>query len=108
MLSKTQKLLSDAKANISHIDCTLVGESPKIAKYTDHMCNKLAKTLKTKKFVLKAVINGQVKLSKSALAPPAIFSRKMNPNRQDKKKESNNAIFKLNVNFEFINQPNKI
>ena len=47
MLSKTQKLLSDAKANISHIDCTLVGESPKIAKYTDKMCIKLAKTLKT-------------------------------------------------------------
>ena len=49
MLSKVQKLLSDAKANISHIDCTLVGESPKIAKYTDKMCIKLAKTLKTKK-----------------------------------------------------------
>ena len=49
MLSKTQKLLSDAKANISHIDCTLVGESPKIAKYTDKMCIKLAKTLKTQK-----------------------------------------------------------
>ena len=49
MLSKVQKLLSDAKANISHIDCTLVGESPKIAKYTDKMCIKLAKTLKTQK-----------------------------------------------------------
>ena len=49
MLSKAQKLLSDAKANISHIDCTLVGESPKIAKYTDKMCIKLAKTLKTQK-----------------------------------------------------------
>ena len=49
MLSKVKKLLSDARANISHIDCTLVGESPKIAKYTDQMCNKLAKTLKTKK-----------------------------------------------------------
>ena len=49
MLSKVQKLLSDAKANISHIDCTLVGESPKIAKYTDKMCIKLAATLKTQK-----------------------------------------------------------
>ena len=49
MLSKVQKLLSDAKANISHIDCTLVGESPKIAKYTDKMRIKLAKTLKTHK-----------------------------------------------------------
>ena len=49
MLSKVQKLLSDAKANISHIDCTLVGESPKIAKYTDKMCIKLATTLKTQK-----------------------------------------------------------
>lgn len=49
MLSKAQKLLSDAKANISHIDCTLVGESPKIANYTDKMCTKLAKTLKTQK-----------------------------------------------------------
>ncbi len=49
MLGKVQKLLSDAKANISHIDCTLVGESPKIAKYTDEMCIKLAKTLKTQK-----------------------------------------------------------
>ena len=49
MLSKVQKLLSDAKASISHIDCTLVGESPKISKYTDKMCIKLAKTLKTQK-----------------------------------------------------------
>ena len=49
LLSKAQKLLSDAKASISHIDCTLVGESPKIAKYTDRMCIKLAKTLKTQK-----------------------------------------------------------
>ena len=49
MLSKVQKLLSDTKAKISHIDCTLVGESPKIAKYTDKMCIKLAKTLKTQK-----------------------------------------------------------
>ena len=44
-----RKLLSDAKANISHIDCTLVGESPKIAKYTEKMCIKLAKTLKIQK-----------------------------------------------------------
>ena len=49
MLSKAQKLLSDAKASISHIDCTLVGESPKIAKYTNKMRIKLAKTLKTQK-----------------------------------------------------------
>ncbi len=49
MLSKAQKLLSDAKANISHIDCTLVGESPKISKYTDKMRIKLAKVLKTQK-----------------------------------------------------------
>ncbi len=49
MLSKTQKLLNDAKATISHIDCTLVGESPKIAKYIDKMCIKLAKTLKIQK-----------------------------------------------------------
>ena len=49
MLSKVQKLLSDVNANISHIDCTLVGESPKIANYTDLMCIKLAKTLKIQK-----------------------------------------------------------
>ncbi len=49
MLKKAQKLLTDARANISHIDCTLVGESPKIAKYTDKMRSKLAKTLKTEK-----------------------------------------------------------
>ena len=49
MLSKTQKLLSESKASISHIDCTLVGESPKIAKYSDKMITKLAKTLKTQK-----------------------------------------------------------
>ncbi len=46
MLSKAQKLLSEARANISHIDCTLVGESPKISKYTNKMCIKIAKTLK--------------------------------------------------------------
>ena len=39
----------NARASISHIDCTLVGESPKISKYTDKMCTKLAKTLKTQK-----------------------------------------------------------
>ena len=49
MLSKVQKLLNECKASISHIDCTLVGESPKISKYTDKMCSKLAKTLKIKK-----------------------------------------------------------
>ncbi len=37
------------KQSISHIDCTLVGESPKISKYTNKMCTKLAKTLKTQK-----------------------------------------------------------
>ena len=47
MLGQTQKLLCESKAIISHIDCTLVGESPKIAKYTNKMCIKLAKTLKT-------------------------------------------------------------
>ena len=49
MLSKVQKLLNECKASISHIDCTLVGESPKISKYTDKMCVKIAKTLKTKR-----------------------------------------------------------
>ena len=49
MLSKAQFLITKAKANISHIDCTLVGESPKISKYTDKMCLKVAKILKTKK-----------------------------------------------------------
>ena len=49
MLSKVQKLLSECKASISHIDCTLVGESPKISKYTDKMCSKIAKTLKLKR-----------------------------------------------------------
>ena len=49
MLSKVQKLLSESRASISHIDCTLVGESPKISKYTNKMCAKLAKTLKTQK-----------------------------------------------------------
>ena len=49
MLSKVQKLLNECKASISHIDCTLVGESPKILKYTDKMCSKIAKALKTKK-----------------------------------------------------------
>ena len=49
MLEQTQKLLCESKAVISHIDCTLVGESPKIAKYTHKMCAKLAKTLKTHK-----------------------------------------------------------
>ena len=49
MLSKAQNLLSESKASISHIDCTLVGESPIIGKYTDKMCIKLAKTLKIEK-----------------------------------------------------------
>ena len=49
MLSKVQKLLNECKASISHIDCTLEGESPKILKYTDKMCSKIAKELKTKK-----------------------------------------------------------
>lgn len=49
MLSKVQKLLIESRASISHIDCTLVGESPKISQYTNKMCTKLAKTLKTQK-----------------------------------------------------------
>jgi 2-C-methyl-D-erythritol 2,4-cyclodiphosphate synthase len=49
MLSKTKMLLSDSKVSISHIDCTLVGESPKIAKYTNKMITNLAKTLRTEK-----------------------------------------------------------
>ena len=49
MLSKVHKLLCASRSSISHIDCTLVGESPKIAKYTDKMCIKLATTLKTQK-----------------------------------------------------------
>ena len=49
MLSKVQKLLDKSNVSISHIDCTLVGESPKISRYSDKMCSKIAKTLKTKK-----------------------------------------------------------
>ena len=49
LLSKVQKLIRKANVNISHIDCTLVGETPKISKYIDKMCIKIANTLKTKK-----------------------------------------------------------
>ena len=47
---------------IRHIDCTLVGESPKIAKYTDKMRIKLAKTLKLKrKYINKSNYYGRVR-----------------------------------------------
>ena len=48
LLGKVQKLLKKSKVIISHIDCTLVGESPKISKYTDKMCIKVSKILETK------------------------------------------------------------
>ncbi|MAH89514.1 MAG: 2-C-methyl-D-erythritol 2,4-cyclodiphosphate synthase [Pelagibacterales bacterium] len=49
MLNKTYEILKNYKSYISHIDCTLVGETPKISKYTDKMSLKIAKTLKLKK-----------------------------------------------------------
>ena len=49
MLNKTYKILRQHKAYISHIDCTLVGETPKISKYTNKMSLKIANTLELKK-----------------------------------------------------------
>ena len=49
MLSKTYKILKKHKVYISHIDCTLVGETPKISKYTNKMSLKIANTLELKK-----------------------------------------------------------
>ena len=45
MLRKTYKILKKNKVYISHIDCTLVGETPKISKYTNKMSLKIANTL---------------------------------------------------------------
>ena len=49
MLSKTYEVLKKYKVCISHIDCTLVGETPKILKYTNKMSLKIANTLELKK-----------------------------------------------------------
>ncbi len=46
MLQKVNELISSNYAEISHIDCTLIGEKPKISKYSNKMRNLLAKTLK--------------------------------------------------------------
>ena len=52
MLSKVKKLLFNKNSIISHLDCTLVGESPKISKYTDKMCGIISKTLEIEKNIV--------------------------------------------------------
>ena len=49
MLSEVERILKKAKVEILHIDCTLVGERPKISRLTNKMCIKVAQTLKIKK-----------------------------------------------------------
>ena len=45
MLEKVGKLVNKKNASINHIDCTLVGEKPKISKYTTKMCLNISKAL---------------------------------------------------------------
>ena len=49
MLSEVERILKKAKVEILHIDCTLVGERPRISRLTNKMCIKVAQTLKIKK-----------------------------------------------------------
>ena len=46
LLKKIYKLIKERKAEITHIDCTLIGEKPKISKYTKKMISIISDILK--------------------------------------------------------------
>ena len=45
MLKKIKQIIKDNNASINHIDCTLIGEKPKISKYTKKMRLNISETL---------------------------------------------------------------
>jgi 2-C-methyl-D-erythritol 4-phosphate cytidylyltransferase / 2-C-methyl-D-erythritol 2,4-cyclodiphosphate synthase len=45
MLKKINRIIKENKASINHIDCTLIGEKPKISKYTTKMRLNISETL---------------------------------------------------------------